>query len=378
MLKEIEIIGLFGEMDIKLPLTGKNSLSEGSDVVVLIGENGSGKTTVLNILNDLFNFTKKFNNLNALLSLIFDKIIVSTIDNKFIVTSSSLKEYKKLISLLVTTLNNNNDHNNLNQELFELLFYNNSSNINIDTLPESDKVIYLLISQKINLPLINKLLKDINKLSSSEALFFPTYRRIEKNISKSQEKENIFFGMTDINELIDKYIENIKDFSSKGYELMKEFIDLKDMSMIETIKGNIEKKTRVFIEILNNFANTCNKYLFRKKIIFIPEEFEWYIEKENKKRVTLDNLSSGEKQMLSIFAQLYLKDDKNLIILFDEPELSISVEWQRMLIPDMLKSNKIKQLVIATHSPSIFHDDELFKNTIDIHDCTTYRSVDNE
>jgi len=188
--------------------------------------------------------------------------------------------------------------------------------------------------------------------------------------------KNMFFGMSDISKLINDSVEKVKTVSSIGFEeirtLLSEMKTSKNPEKISKKIEEVDKKNSKEFNKLKEFVNICNKYLFRKKIILIPEKFDWYIEKENKKRVTLDNLSSGEKQIVSVFAQLYLKDDKDLIIVFDEPELSISMEWQKMLIPDMLRSNKIKQLIIATHSPFIFDDEELFKNTIDIDDYTTY------
>jgi len=378
MIKEIEIIGLFGEMDIKLPLTGKNSLSENSDVVVLIGENGSGKTTVLNILNSLMNLDKPGKNLDKISNLIFKEVIIKTVNNKFTITSELVKAFINVIKLT----------GGINKEVQLLLLKNNISENDINKLSNENKANYeLILKNKDKITLFADLSIEFNKFNKG-MLFFPTYRRIENNIQLSKDSkkilqnENMFFGMNDIENLINNSVGKVKTVSSIGFEEIRTLLsEMKTSKNPEEISKKIEevdKKNSKEFNKLKHFVDTCNKYLFRKEIIFIPEKFELYIEKENKKRVSLDNLSSGEKQMVSIFAQLYLKDDKDLIIIFDEPELSISVEWQKMLLPDMLKSNKIKQLIVATHSPSIFHDDELFKNTIDIHDHITYISADDD
>ena len=68
----------------------------------------------------------------------------------------------------------------------------------------------------------------------------------------------------------------------------------------------------------------------------------------------MESLSSGEKQIISIFSKLYLEIKKSCVILIDEPELSISMEWQRTLLPDILNSPKCLFLMAATHSPFIF------------------------
>lgn len=75
------------------------------------------------------------------------------------------------------------------------------------------------------------------------------------------------------------------------------------------------------------------------------------------KKIPLDSLSSGEKQMVSLFAKLYLYQ-KNKIILIDEPELSMSLSWQRQILPDVITAPLCKQVIAITHSPFIF-DNEL-------------------
>ena len=47
-------------------------------------------------------------------------------------------------------------------------------------------------------------------------------------------------------------------------------------------------------------------------------------------------MSSGEKQIVSLFARLYLTGKDDYVILFDEPELSLSIKWQEKLLKDIL------------------------------------------
>jgi len=69
------------------------------------------------------------------------------------------------------------------------------------------------------------------------------------------------------------------------------------------------------------------------------------------------SLSSGEKQILSVFARLLLDFGKKYLILIDEPELSLSIEWQRRFLPDILKTTSCAQLVAITHSPFVFENE---------------------
>ena len=68
--------------------------------------------------------------------------------------------------------------------------------------------------------------------------------------------------------------------------------------------------------------------------------------------INSDILSAGEKQMLSFLCYNALYN--NCPIFIDEPELSLHVDWQRILIGVLLTQNTRNQLFIATHSPFIY------------------------
>ena len=68
--------------------------------------------------------------------------------------------------------------------------------------------------------------------------------------------------------------------------------------------------------------------------------------------ISSDKLSSGEKQMLSFLC--YNAFSENTPIFIDEPELSLHIDWQRLLLPTLLDQSTGNQFFIATHSPFIF------------------------
>ena len=118
---------------------------------------------------------------------------------------------------------------------------------------------------------------------------------------------------------------------------------------------------------IKQFESICNSYLTGKKIVYDESKVTIKVIKENKlvdsinnnndNNILLKNLSSGEKQIISLFAKIIFSESENLIILFDEPELSLSMEWQFKLLPDIIKSKKCKLLLSVTHSPFIFDND---------------------
>lgn len=71
-------------------------------------------------------------------------------------------------------------------------------------------------------------------------------------------------------------------------------------------------------------------------------------------KIQLDQLSSGEKQILLILTTVFLQEEKPNILLMDEPEISLHITWQDRLIALIRELNPNCQLILTTHSPNIF------------------------
>ena len=113
-------------------------------------------------------------------------------------------------------------------------------------------------------------------------------------------------------------------------------------------------------EPLESFFFACNKYLTNKKIKYIPNDFKYEIvigDDENKKRtIALDHLSSGEKQLVSLFNYIYLSIPDKCMVIIDEPELSLSADWQEQILEDLMASGKCGALIAATQSPFVYNN----------------------
>ena len=69
--------------------------------------------------------------------------------------------------------------------------------------------------------------------------------------------------------------------------------------------------------------------------------------------LNLENLSSGEKQLFILLAEVLLKNRQHVVSITDEPELSLHISWQQKILPALHKLNPACQIIIATHSPEI-------------------------
>lgn len=65
------------------------------------------------------------------------------------------------------------------------------------------------------------------------------------------------------------------------------------------------------------------------------------------------NLSSGEKQILAIMLTVLVEDNLPYVLLMDEPEVSLHVEWQKRLIDLIMELNPNVQVILTTHSPAV-------------------------
>ena len=131
----------------------------------------------------------------------------------------------------------------------------------------------------------------------------------------------------------------------------------------EEVRPRVARFNNAFKYIIDDFEiDTIDNSNGRKNIIFLN--------KGNK--VPITNLSSGEKQL--VFRGGFLLKDKNVltgvIALIDEPEISLHPDWQkkivgfyRNILSDM-KGNQTSQIIIATHSPFIIHSDERINDKV--------------
>lgn len=114
---------------------------------------------------------------------------------------------------------------------------------------------------------------------------------------------------------------------------------------------------------VREFVKVCNDYLSSgKELVYDSSNFKITIQQKNDKTSTheikLRMLSSGEKQIISLFSHIYLSGNSSYFIIIDEPELSLSVPWQYKFLPSIIATNRCNGLIATTHSPFIY-DNEL-------------------
>ena len=77
---------------------------------------------------------------------------------------------------------------------------------------------------------------------------------------------------------------------------------------------------------------------------------------QNGSHLKLTELSSGEKQLIYIMCVVVNSRGKDTIIFMDEPEVSLSLNWQRNLLNSMYRINSNLQIILVSHSPAVVTD----------------------
>ena len=99
---------------------------------------------------------------------------------------------------------------------------------------------------------------------------------------------------------------------------------------------------------------------FRHKAISVDRDAGLVAKDRRGWSLPLASLSSGEQHELVLQYELLFEIEPNALVLLDEPEISLHVEWQRTFLADLMHIAKLSgfDALVATHSPYIVGDED--------------------
>jgi len=114
-------------------------------------------------------------------------------------------------------------------------------------------------------------------------------------------------------------------------------------------KENSLARIESFLQSVNSFLRDSNKQ------VAFDASGEIFVQMGGGHEIKADNLSSGETQLLTLFAYLYFAfpEQQEFVVMIDEPELSLHPQWQHQYVTSLAKANPNVQFILATHSPEI-------------------------
>jgi Predicted ATP-binding protein involved in virulence len=116
--------------------------------------------------------------------------------------------------------------------------------------------------------------------------------------------------------------------------------------------SDLQEKLKFIDKPKENFIAVANQ-LFNRKVMSISDSNEIEFESRSGKKLPPKLLSSGEKQLLILLSEVLLQRGAPAVLIADEPELSLHVLWQEKLIGSLRALNPNAQIIVATHSPDI-------------------------
>ncbi|GAB6139277.1 hypothetical protein JCM14076_00060 [Methylosoma difficile] len=283
IIKEVKIEGIYGHKNFSWELD--------EDINILLGKNGSGKSTILKLIYACITNNK------AIFDYFENPYVTLVIEKKY--------EDEKARDFTITNSNF-------------------SSNIDAQMVNTFDSTLSI---KSVGTEL------DAN-LDNLIKIFGEHIRVLKSNLDN--ETKNLAIE-------IDGIINNISSATDKD---LTRFKSLK--TEIDKIKEEKFKKLTIFNKEINSFYKDTNKF------IEVDKEMPLEVKMNSNDGITnidTNKLSSGEKQLLIIFLTVVLQGEKAFILLMDEPESSLHVEWQSILLDSLKQLNDNIQIIIATHNP---------------------------
>ena len=158
---------------------------------------------------------------------------------------------------------------------------------------------------------------------------------------------------------IESHLENFKkamESSTTRTPSIESFISvyhaLRAHQLVQDYEDLKGEKEKIF-KPQSDFLKEINDLFEGRKKIEINEKNEIFVTARTGKPIPLESLSSGEKQLIIILGEALLQNSKKAIFIADEPELSLHILWQEAITSAISRINTNAQIIFATHSPDI-------------------------
>lgn len=344
-IKSLELVNDPKIKNLKLDFTVDNVVQ---DTIIFAGNNGCGKTTILDNIYLLIN--------HGMVSVLDrnDGLIKSVI----ILSDNEIEIIKN--NILNSEIRDVNENNCLS-----LLGKTNEFEYIVDFSEERGTY-----GRYKFFAIVDNTRKEIDSYSIMHK------GKLEKLMSTFYSTANINYNLHIVNSIttIDLDIDesNIKAENNIGTDVKQTFVDIYNLDAQDFQKWaseNIGEKideSKMFVRI-NRFSNAFNYMFSNLKFDRISNSYNQkdVLFRNNKgDEIRIDDLSTGEKQIIirGGYMLKYQKSIQSNFILIDEPELSLHPEWQKKILQFYKRlftdenGNQTAQIFVATHSPFIVHN----------------------
>ena len=249
-------------------------------------------------------------------------------------TRNKFTEYQSQLKLLNVDLTNK-----LVLQLFQVTDVFNSRQSRATALTDPKKIIKLEQSIKAS-SFYPKHDADKAAIASYFRITKQLAREFDKDLSKAELKSNVW---------------QQRFFTSARERFIRLNMLAKEFNEFDKRASDAFKELEAYLSAINSFLAES------QKVAFFSEQDNTLrfkiIGESNDDGRPISELSSGEKQIVTVLAYLAYEAGNNSIFLIDEPELSLHISWQAGLLKALQSVQPLGcQLIMATHSPEIVGD----------------------
>lgn len=187
----------------------------------------------------------------------------------------------------------------------------------------------------------------------------PLIARVKNALDVEDDTSNAYpdhLGRSLAEELAEAKIYSSSQESAAQKRVLKLYAELLEKRKFEKLQS---------FQKIRSFESAVNRFLDQKKFRVSNRGIDHrrnyvYIETESKSFYPVSTLSSGERQILTmLFSATRMSTLTTGVFLIDEPELSLHVDWQRIILKEISTQAPTRQIIACTHSPEVGadHDD---------------------
>jgi len=251
---------------------------------------------------------------------------------------------------------------NLNRDVNILAGINGSGKTTV-----LNSIAWMLAGGNFLLDVDNNLIKEIKiSLNNKQILNWSYYEPASFNFSYYKLSDTIKtqiistfeqpIKITSVN-----FPEKIKtDLDSQIFELQRAYLSYQinlgkrvEQVFSEDAPIDIKTKRQEIYGKKERFTQTINQFFAITGKTIESDDSNEIVFRQNDKILTPYQLSSGEKQVLLILLSALIQDNQPYILIMDEPEISLHIDWQEQLIQVIRSLNENVQIILATHSPAL-------------------------
>jgi ABC-type lipoprotein export system ATPase subunit len=327
--------------------------NKAQDVLCISGANGSGKTTVMELL---FNLPILLNPNLSLQNIHFDRL-KSNVLTRVKFAQLDIEIGNNILSLVIGSDDNIQKLGSSNQifiiepELGSLISRFENSIVKTPDDEGEKQLLKLLKGMMERKDLSERTINKIN-IENIEALMVEIGKAIDGDSNQQNDLPFIYFFNAHDREIHDIRYKSIMDEKAK-YQLIHRYSPKNDD--LKKILVYYDYAFQDRFESLRKWVN--ENILIGKSIEGIDRpNFNIIIKTSNGSLHGLELLSSGEESLLIIAIQIYLHAHKNAIFIIDEVDQSLHPEFQEKIIRLIFKLQKEKecQIIVSSHSEIVW------------------------